>query len=181
MRTRSLALALLLMSAFSPIVSAQGDGSRPQTRRGFWIGLGAGYGSLGCEDCDNRSGAVSGYLKLGGTVNQRVLIGGELNGWTRKESGITFSYTHASGVIYFYPSARGGFHLKGGAGLASINIDAGPFGNGSETGGGFILGAGYDARVGRNFSLTPYFNIMAGGFDGGSANLVQFGLGATWH
>lgn len=181
MRVRLWTVVLLLASAVPAQLSAQQDGSRPQTRRGFWIGLGAGYGSLGCEDCSDRSGSVSGYFKLGGTLNQRVLIGGEVNGWTKKESGITFSYTHVSGVVYFYPSARGGFHLKGGAGLASIDIDAGPFGTGNETGAGVILGAGYDARVGRNFSLTPYINFMGGTFDNGSANLIQFGLGATWH
>jgi hypothetical protein len=51
---------------------------------------------------------------------------------------------------------------------------------------------GYDFRVGGNFSLSPFLNFLAssGGslkFDGMdldidfNANLVQFGLGVTWH
>ena len=54
------------------------------------------------------------------------------------------------------------------------------------------LGAGYDVRVGRNFSLTPFINALAtsgvkfklGGVEVTSdikINLVQLGLGVTWH
>ncbi|NOT06667.1 MAG: hypothetical protein HOP28_00520 [Gemmatimonadales bacterium] len=172
---------MLAAAVFASTTAQAQSESRPQTRNGFWIGFGLGYGSLGCEDCDDRAGAGSAYFKLGGTVSQRLLIGGEFNGWTKKESGVTLSYSHASGVVYFYPSARGGLYLKGGAGIATIRLDAGPFGDGSTTGAGIILGIGYDARVGRNFSLTPYFNMMGGSFDGGSANMAQFGLGFSWH
>src|SRR5438094_10350902 len=39
----------------------------PQTRQGFWIGFGFGYGSLGlsCDGCNSidREGGVSGYVK----------------------------------------------------------------------------------------------------------------------
>jgi hypothetical protein len=54
------------------------------------------------------------------------------------------------------------------------------------------LGLGYDVRMSRSFSLTPYVNVlgMGGGepkLDGAglggslSANVVQFGLGFSWH
>ena len=55
------------------------------------------------------------------------------------------------------------------------------YGSDNETGSGAVLGLRYDARVGRNFSLTPYVRFMAGSFDAGSANVVQYGLGFTWH
>ena len=45
---------------------------------------------------------------------------------------------------------------------------------------GLTLGLGYDARVGRNFALTPYLDILNSGYDGGSLNTVAFGLGFTW-
>src|SRR3990172_8975580 len=90
---------------------------RPQDRSGFWFGFGLGYGNIGCNDCDNRSGSGSGYLKLGGTVSKKVLIGFEANGWAKSEDDATVSLVNGSAVVYFYPSATGGFHLKGGLGL----------------------------------------------------------------
>jgi hypothetical protein len=44
-----------------------------------------------------------------------------------------------------------------------------------------LLGAGYDVRVGRNMSITPVANWFRGGFDGGSANVLQLGVGVTSH
>jgi hypothetical protein len=36
-----------------------------------------------------------------------------------------------------------------------------------------------DGMVGRNFALTPYLDILASNYDGGSFNQVAFGLGFT--
>ena len=55
-----------------------------------------------------------------------------------------------------------------------------------------LLSTGYDYRVGKNFSLTPFLNYLAtaGGkaqINGAvtseklNANLAQIGLGFTWH
>lgn len=187
MRTRTcLAVVVLTATSFGAAAAhAQGTadvgGGRPQTREGFWIGFGLGAGSLGCEDCGDRETALSGNLKLGGTINPRFLLGVETNGWYKSESGVTLTYGNLSAVGYFYPSETSGFYLKGGLGLASLELDLDGFGSGSETGSGAVLGLGYDARVGRNFSLTPYLNFMAGSFDDGTANVVQLGLGFTWH
>ena len=79
----------------------------------------------------------------------------------------------------FYPSAQGGFFLKGGLGLATVELELGAL-TIEEEGIGLTLGLGYDARVGRNFALTPYFDILTSNYDGGSLNQVAFGLGFTW-
>ena len=71
------ALALLLIAAFNAPAAAQGN---PQTREGFWISFGVGFGSLGCDDCDERQGGTNGYLRMGGTLSQKLLIGGEVSG-----------------------------------------------------------------------------------------------------
>ncbi|MGE0552567.1 MAG: hypothetical protein AB7R55_03970 [Gemmatimonadales bacterium] len=175
--TIGLMVAGLLMTA---VTAAEGQGARPQTREGFWFSAGLGYGSLGCEDCD-REGGLSGYLRLGGTLSPKVLLGVETNGWTKSEGGATLTYGNLSGVVYFYPSPDGGFHLKGGLGIARLDLDLGSFGSGGETGGGALLGLGYDARIGRNVSITPYLNFLGGSFDGGNASLAQFGVGITAH
>ena len=109
-----------------------------------------------------------------------ILIGGELNGWARSENDVTLSFGTAGPVIYFYPSATGGFYLKGGAGLASLELDIGSF-SGNTTGFGVVLGLGFDGRVGRNFSLTPFLDFVGGDFDDGNINTVHLGLGFTFH
>ena len=170
------ALALLLIAAFNAPAAAQGN---PQTREGFWISFGVGFGSLGCDDCDERQGGTNGYLRMGGTLSQKLLIGGEVNAWTKSEDGASLTVSNFGPVLYFYPSPAGGFFLKGGLGLSTISLDLGSF-DVEENGVGLTLGLGYEARVGRTFALTPYFDILSSSYDGGSLNQFAFGLGFTW-
>ena len=51
----------------------------------------------------------------------------------------------------------------------------------TETGGGILLGLGYDARIGRNLSLVPFLNLLGANFDGTRTDFVQLGLGLTFH
>ena len=169
-------LTLFLAAVLAVPASAQAN---PQTRDGFWISFGFGGGSLGCDDCDDRLNGVHFNLKMGGTLSQRLLIGGEINGWSKTEDDVTFTVTNVGPVLLFYPNASGGFFLKGGIGLATAELDVGVR-DIEESGIGLTLGLGYDARVGRKFALTPYFDILASNYDGGSLNTVAFGLGFTW-
>ena len=82
--SRSMAMLAALAVLGVSIASAQ----HPQTRKGFWIGFGFGYGSLSCTGCSS-TGGVSGYLKMGGTVSPHLLLGGESNGWSKSEGGFT--------------------------------------------------------------------------------------------
>lgn len=152
----------------------------PQTREGFWISFGIGYGSLGCDDCDDdRRSGTNANLRMGGTLSQRLLIGGEINGWSKTEGDATLTVGNFGPVLLFYPNPNGGLFLKGGIGMANASLDFGTF-DVDETGVGITIGIGYDARVGRSFALTPYFDILAGNFDFGSTNQFAFGLGFTW-
>ena len=74
-------------------------------------------------------------------------------------------------------SAQGGLFLKGGLGLATAEVEFGGFSVEDE---GFGVTIGYDARVGKNFALTPYFDILSSTFNGTSLNQVAIGLGFTW-
>jgi len=170
-------IAALLMLAGTAIPAA--GQANPQTREGFWISFGFGVGSLSCEGCDERESGTSVYLRMGGTLSQRLLIGGEANLWTKTADDATLTVGNVGPVLYFYPNPSGGFFLKGGIGMATIDLDLGSF-SGAETGVGVTVGVGYDARVGRGFALTPYFDILSSSFDGGSLNSIAFGLGFTW-
>lgn len=174
---RPIVLAAVLAASLAPAAVAQ---ARPQTREGFWASFGFGYGSLGCEDCVDRISGSAAYVRLGGTLSRRVLLGGEITGWAKSERGATLAFTTFGPVVVFYPSARGGFYLKGGTGVASLDLDAGRF-SGDATGGALVLGLGYDGRVGRSFSLTPFLDIVSAAFDDGTVNSLHFGLGFTFH
>lgn len=175
-RCVSLTVALLLLGV--SVAPAQ----HAQVRKGFWIGFGLGYGSLGfsCTGCSGigREGSFSGYLKMGGTLSPNLLLGGETNGWTKSDGGITTTAGNASLTAYYYPMPAGGWFLRGGMGLSSLQST----GASSETGFGLSLGTGYDLRVGGNTSLTPVFNYNWGKpVSGLTQNFFQFGLGVTFH
>jgi hypothetical protein len=198
MRSMMKALVLALLVA-SPLAAQ----AKPQTRQGFTIsfGLGGGSAGLSCSDCSSdREGAGSGYFRIGGTFRPNLILGAEFSGWTKSAtdqgSKVTTTLSFATGIAQWYPQPATGFYLKGGLGIGGISADVvDPF-FGSATmesmGVAGLIGAGYDWRVGQNFSLSPYINFMGSGgakakVNGSStgetlnANLFQFGLGFTWH
>jgi hypothetical protein len=151
------------------------------SRQGFWFNVGLGYGSFGCRDCNDRTGSASGGLALGGTISQKVLLGVGTNGWTKSENGATLTVSTLAAVIRFYPSATGGFFLLGGLGVGVIRGEVSGLGSETQTGLGALLGLGWDIRVGRNVSLTPFWNGFAADTDDVDANVGQIGLGLTVH
>jgi hypothetical protein len=169
-----------LSALLTVLLASTSFAQQAQTRDGFWIGGGLGYGSLGCEGCTDRTGAPSGYLKLGTALRQNILLGIETNGWTKSEFDARLTMGNVSGAVYFYPMATMGLFVKGGAGYSALNVSS-DVGSGTESGLGMILGAGYDVRVARNLSITPVANWFRGSFDGGSANVLQIGVGVTSH
>jgi len=177
---RATGLSALLAVLLASTATAQ----QAQTRDGFWVGGGMGYGSLGlsCDICDGigREGGLSGFAKLGGTLRQNILLGIEMNGWTESEAGSRITMGNLSGAAYWYPMATQGLFIKAGAGYSILAVDDGAT-TADDTGFGLLGGVGYDLRVGRNLSITPVANWFRGGFDGLSANVLQFGLGVTSH
>jgi len=72
---------------------------QPLLRHGFWFSGGLGYGSLGCQDCDGRTGALSGNISLGGTLSQKLLLGVSTNGWTKSESGSSLTVAAVTAAV----------------------------------------------------------------------------------
>ena len=174
--SRSMAMLAALLVLGVSIASAQ----HPQTRKGFWIGFGFGYGSLSCTNCSS-SGSFSGYLKMGGTVSPHLLLGGETNGWTKSEGGFTTTAGNASFTGYYYVQPAGGFFLRGGVGLSTVSISQGGS-SASNSGLGATAGLGYDVRVGTNTSITPVFNYVYGHPESGfTTGILQFAVGVTFH
>jgi hypothetical protein len=191
-----------LAVGFGAVVSLSSQlawAEHPQVREGFWIGFGFGYGSAAghCDGCgsSNREGSISGFLKLGGTLNKNVLLGVEANAWTETQDNVTLGLASGTGTVTFYPQASSGFFLKGGAGFSYVSTDTQQGSvtvSVSQVGWGVLAGLGYDVRVGRNVSITPCVNYYYGrpgdvGFEGGTAlggwrqDVIDFGIGITFH
>src|SRR3989442_5936256 len=117
----ALALAVITACLAGSALAQQPQHPRqPQLRHGFWFSGGLGYGSLGCQNCSGRSGALSGNISLGGTLSQKLLLGVSTNGWTKSDSGATLTVGTLTAAVRFYPSATGGFFLTGGLGLGPV-------------------------------------------------------------
>jgi hypothetical protein len=156
-------------------------------RHGFWGALGVGAGG---ESFDLRDGA--GYsgelykptvsLRLGGTVNQHVRLGGEVLSWINENGDATESLSSFLFIGQIYPMASSGLYLKGGAGLGRNAVDFNDgFGVG-DTGFAGLLGAGWELRVGRRWYLNPVVDLVEHHYTGRGSDdyrerLVNFGLG----
>jgi len=144
-----------------------------QERAGFWGGFGGGWGSARVTanelPGDDRAGSGVANLRLGWTLGERVLLGGEFDFW-RKNQELTpgfdanFNIYNLSGILVYYPGAR--FFLKGGAGASYMNVDFNQSGSNIQvelgSGLGLIFGAGYDVPLTPNVSLTPAVSVWSG-------------------
>ncbi|MBX3147748.1 MAG: outer membrane beta-barrel protein [Gemmatimonadales bacterium] len=155
--------------------------AQERTRSGFWFNGGLGVGSLGCDDCSSRETGLSGGIALGGSISQNVLLGVGTTGWTKSESGVTLTTGTLDARLRLYPSSTGGFFITTGIGLGSISADIAGFGGDAETGVGVLVGLGIDIRIGRNVSLTPFWNGFAVRTENADVNVGQLGLGITVH
>lgn len=175
------AAALALGSAPAPLLAQSGDS--PQAHHGFWLsgGLGGGWTHHG----DGGGGA---YIRLGGTLSQRIVIGGEAIGWGRDAHGVTVSRGNALFDVLFYPSTTSGGFLKAGVGFANLTHEyTDPFGGTVSTdqqGAGAVLGAGWDIQLGSgNLYLTPNVDVLLQGYN--NLNRVDaiylFTLGIGFH
>lgn len=170
-----------LALAAAVVCPSSASAQNPQTRSGLWGNVGFGVGSYGCEGCGDRESGGAGTFALGGTLSRKVLLGAGVNVWTKEINGVDVTAGTVTAMIRFYPSATGGFYLTGGLGVATLDLGVSGYGSASDTGVSALLGVGYDIRVGRNVSLTPFWNGIGGSFDGYGANFGQIGVSLTVH
>lgn len=198
MLKRLIVTAAVCVLAAAPL-AAQQRGLVPVSsnpREGFWIGFGVGGGSIGsdCVGCStDRTGGATLFVRLGGTVSQHLLLGGEIDGWGKSQNGVTGGMGFGSFVAAIYPAASGGFFLQLGVGGMTYTEDDG-FTRREMTAPAGSFGLGYDFRVGRMLSVTPFVNALASSAVRYSVNgvqqpigedlklnLVHVGVGLTWH
>jgi hypothetical protein len=144
----------------------------PPLRHGFWLNAGVAAGSENVRFSREPGGwgeenvQPAMWFALGGTVNQHLRLGGEINGWVWEHRDRQTDYQLTDYLVgalltgQFYPSSRAGFFLKGGVGLSRSGTQVqGGLGVG-ETGFAYLAGAGWEIRLGRSVFLTPSVNVM---------------------
>jgi hypothetical protein len=134
-------------------------------------------------------------LRFGGAVSPRVVLSGELTGWSRDENNATSTLSWATFVAQWYPQLASGFYVKAGVGGAAIKETAFVPGFGDQrletSNFGFEVGTGYDIRVSHGFAITPFAdflsasnaNAVVNGSNTGvqlGANVFHIGIAASW-
>lgn len=179
-------VAALLLAAALAVPAVSHAGPWPQTRAQSWfVGFGFGGGSAGIEvegfDTD-REGGAAGSFRAGYNFTDQLGLGLETNAWTKEEEDVTFTFSTACATLYFYPEA--GLILRGGLGLGTGTVEVqlpGPDLTADESGFGVTVGAAYDFRVTRTFSIGPQVDFAWMTLDSVDANYVSGGLSFTWY
>jgi hypothetical protein len=145
-------------------------------RSGFWFSGGLGFGSASCEDCGERFSGGTADISLGGTINPKFLIGVGLSGFAGELDGFDVEMSTFDARIRFYPSVKNGFFITGGIGTGRVAVE-----DISDNGLAVILGIGYDARVGKNVSITPFWNGYGMSINDYGYNFGTIGVAVTIH
>ncbi len=152
-------LIVILLSLATNVLSAQAP------REGFWWSLGVGYGTTrtSCDGCNAQSAnGLTLYGALGGTVSPRLLLGADVTGWLREESGVSENFSVLSFAASYYPSQGFRLFLKGGVGYSLIETRVVSENAGAEGSGvGFMFGAGYDIPLFGRY-ITPALTVTYG-------------------
>ena len=173
----SLMVSLAALSVTATLMTAQ-----QTVREGFWGSVGVGYGAaeMSCGNCDDipREGSFSGFLVMGLTLNQSLLVGLEVDGWVKTINGDPLRLGGLNGTVQWYPSSSMGLFVKGGIGMAyargdlrfptSVFLD--------DAGLGYLFGVGYDVPISGGLSITPLAS-----FYGGNIGDVQNAQGVNFN
>lgn len=189
-------LAALTLAALDPgPAHAQGN----QVRDGFWLmaGVAAASNRTDCTNCPQEVRVSGGgfVVRAGGKASRYVMLGGEIYGFKESESGDV--KTEVGGVLFiaqWYPWTKLGFWVRAGGGMSyadvRINTASSPE-QVTKAGMALSLGLGWDLRVARKVSITPFaatywnglgaFDYSGGTLDNVLTTLWQAGVGVTFH
>jgi hypothetical protein len=187
---RRIPISVISAAALILVLAAPADAQRTAEHKGYWISFGFGGGTVLGDDAfggDSKFGGA-GFLRMGGSTSQQLLLGGEMIGWGTDQDNVQIGRGAMMFTAMYYPSPKGGFYVKGGAGFAGrtaeYEVRVGDLtASVTDDQGGVGLGAGlgYDLQVARNFFITPALDFVYTGTEGDGASLLLFTVGATWH
>jgi hypothetical protein len=169
MRVLSRVLIAMVLIAPATPAFAQDPDERQLEHKGFHasIGLGAGWSSSRCADCNTAQQTAGPTLTLraGGALTPNVVMSFEYTAQA-KTSDITSAVAlWGSLVAQWYPRAHQGFFVSAGGGFAVHNEDvkATEFAAANVVADvefGYQAGVGYDIRLSRGTSITPFVDFL---------------------
>jgi hypothetical protein len=194
--TRSLLLLVCLVTVGTVVaVPAAMAGEHPQSRTGFFVGLGLGWGSLAADIGSletDRENSVSGNFRFGWSVANNVAIGLEATSWTKRYDvaatnlQLDLTATVTAFAVTYFPGNMGLFVRGGlGFGTAREKLEGGGLSlEETENGLGLLGAVGYEWRLTEKFALGPqaqwaYLDIGEQGLD--SVDFVSLSAQATWY
>jgi hypothetical protein len=154
-------------------------------RRGFTFGGSLGGGSFTTHDEDGNEGfelegvALEGHL--GGMITPRLAVlfdlwavGGNVND--------DVSLFHNIGTVALRAFVGERFWLQGGLGWSNFSASdsRGNYGE-SETGGAFVVGAGFEIYQAPYFAFDVSLRLGAGAYSDGTATQGSLQLGVNWY
>ena len=188
---RGVTVASLLATSFAtaPVAAAQTAAPRA-TRAPLWATLSAGRGDLqvNCSICrrnDQTSWAAD--VAVGGWINARTTLGGELGAWRRGGDDATQRVMMISVVSQLYPVAKAAAFVKLGTGIMGYRSTDGEQ-ELSARSLALQVGFGYDIAVKDRYIVVPHATFVQG-FNNGlylddakvtaasQVKLLRFGLG----
>ena len=152
----------------------------PQTRQGFFLGLGIARGSMtetsqGVSS-DGTSGS-GGNFRLGWVLNPKFGLGIENNSWVTSDVNGILALGTSTFAASLFPAE--GLVLRGGIG-AGYGGGAGD-GLSGDVGTGWTASAAYEFRVMRTFAIGPEIDYAHAGFTSVDSSYVNIGLLMTWY
>lgn len=127
----------------------------------FTAGLGGGWVRVNCAICrTDRNAGPSAAVSFGTTLRPGLLVGGELDGWTRSSDDVRSMLTAGGAAAWIYPDPNRRLYLKAGAGLVHYSLDA----DVSTNLFGLMLGAGYEFPISETMSIANSIGITASSF-----------------
>jgi outer membrane autotransporter protein len=183
-------LSVLTFAVLAQLASPPAAAQSTPKHQAFWISFGIGGGwNLSNTIGGQSQGGGAGFLRLGGTPTERVLVGGEAIGFGTKLNDVTYGRGNLQAVVLYYLDVDQGLYIKGGVGAASFSASV-TEGNTTTTttdpGFGAGGGVGWDLRLGSNFYLTPaldllYQRVSVGDNEATNNVMVLLTVGVTWH
>ena len=170
---------IMLVAVMTTLVASSSEAQDRRKHDGFWwaFGLGGGWSSWQWSLGNSGLRGAAAYFRLGGTVNEHVLFGGEaITLWREGQPGQDLQRVNVTASAFVYPSADGGLFFKGGFGLAESEM-TGTDGEGI----GLTLGSGFDLRLARNLYVTPNVDVLVQLFEQDTNVSLLFTMGFTWH
>jgi opacity protein-like surface antigen len=179
----AMSVLTLLLSASAPAVTEV----KNTDHSGFYVGFGIGFGNLGIDfnNTDvtfDREGGGAGVVFLGGALKPNLLLGLDVNAWTKKDNNVTRTISTSSLCLTYYPTPR--FFVKGGAGVGSADVQVEYHRSTvsyNETGFGMTAGAGMEFRLTRHFALVPSTQWSYQSFDSFKSDVFSITFNVGWY